>query len=69
MFASACRPLTTAPFDVEAWFSSSGITIGAMANTPERVEKSTGLLYTWRECFLSCVRYHSKGCTDQKIRA
>ena len=51
------RPLTTAPSEViEAWFLGSGIEIGAMADAPERVEKSKRLLYTWRECFATSVK-------------
>lgn len=51
------RPITSEHMEkVEAWFQDSGITIGSMADTPEKVVMSKCMLYTWRECFAKSVR-------------
>ena len=42
--------------EVESWFLESGIKIGIMADSNERVEKAKRLAYTWRECFAKSVR-------------
>jgi len=51
------RELSFDPLDViEAWFQDSGITIGVVADTLERLEKAKRMLYTWKECFAKIVR-------------
>lgn len=51
------RKLSTAPLDeVEAWFQDSGITIGIMADSTERIEKAKRLAYTWKDCFAKHIR-------------
>ncbi len=51
------RQLSTEPMEItEAWFNASGITIGEMADTPQRVRKTKQLLYTWKDCFATSVR-------------
>ena len=51
------RDLTSAPSDViEAWFQASGITIGSIANTPDRLAQAKRLFYTWKEFFATSVR-------------
>ena len=41
---------------VNEWFDNSGITIGSMADTMEKQNRSKRLLYTWRECFAKTLR-------------
>lgn len=41
---------------VNEWFASSGITIGIMADTNERIEKAKRLVYTWRDCFATSLK-------------
>ena len=41
---------------IEAWFRESGITIGIMADTPERIQAAKQLAYTWKDCFATSVR-------------
>ena len=41
---------------IEAWFKESGITIGIMADTPERIQAAKQLAYTWKDCFATSVR-------------
>ena len=51
------RPLTEAAMPlVDAWFTESEITIGAMADTADRMEKVKRLLYTYRDCFAVSLR-------------
>ena len=51
------RPLSDAsPELIEAWVASSGITIGPKADTPERIERTQRLLYTWKDCFAVNIR-------------
>ncbi|KAL8707169.1 MAG: hypothetical protein Q9220_007754 [cf. Caloplaca sp. 1 TL-2023] len=51
------RNLTTAPLsEVTAWHEESGIKIGCMADTPERIEAAQRLLYTWKDCFAKSIR-------------
>ncbi len=37
-------------------FSESEITLGAVANTPERRDLAKRLFYTWRDCFARTIR-------------
>ena len=41
---------------VDSWFTKSGITIGAKADTPEKMSRAKRLMYTWREFFATSVR-------------
>ena len=41
---------------IEAWFKGSKITIGPMANTAEKMERSKRLLYTWKDYFAISIR-------------
>lgn len=41
---------------VDEWFASSGITIGIMADTNDRVKKAKPLVYTWRDCFATSLK-------------
>ena len=44
------RPLSEAPSEIiKAWFEESGITIGQKADTPERIERTRRMLYTWKD--------------------
>lgn len=51
------RPLTNAPQAVvDDWFEKSGITIGSLADTAERVTRARCLLYTWKDVFAENLR-------------
>ena len=52
------RHLTEAPLElIEAWFNSSGINLGKMADTSERLGKAKRMLFTWRDRFATNVRH------------
>jgi len=36
---------------IEEWFGRTGMVIGEVADTPQRVEMAKRLFYTWRDCF------------------
>ena len=36
---------------IDAWFAESEISVGTVADTPERIAKVRRMLYTWRDCF------------------
>lgn len=40
---------------VDDWFNKSGITIGLMADTPERQALVKRLCYTWHDCFVESL--------------
>lgn len=50
------RPLLDDPQSmVDDWFNKSGITIGPMADTPERQALVRRLCYTWHDCFVESL--------------
>lgn len=42
--------------EVDEWFLESEITIGVVADTPERRDAARRLMYTWRDCFAKTMR-------------
>lgn len=42
--------------EIDAWFSQSEITIGAIANSQELIDAAKRLMYTWRDCFVKSMR-------------
>lgn len=40
---------------INSWFETTGITIGNMADTPERVAKARRLCYTWKDVFVMTI--------------
>lgn len=41
---------------INDWFNQTELTIGDMADTPQRRDAVKRLLYTWRDCFVRSVR-------------
>ena len=41
---------------IDKWFQQSEITIGEVADTPERQELARRMFYTWREFFARKIR-------------
>jgi hypothetical protein len=48
--------LEASPGLINVWVASSGTTIGPEADTPERIEETRRLLYTWKDCFATKVQ-------------